>query len=125
VRHPLLSSSRTTRPQQIRTSKPSTLAQALPALQHACQDMAGCAPPAACYAVLLAEAKAKLKKADAEVDATKCVICMDAQRCTALLPCKHLALCASPECAEMLGAATSQQCPLCREPVMDLLQLYV
>jgi hypothetical protein len=96
--------------------------------------MARCAPPAASTQLAerdasLAEANAKLKKADADDDATKCVICMDAQRCTALLPCKHLALCASPECAEMLsalGAATPQQhCPLCREPVTDLLQLYV
>ncbi len=69
------------------------------------------APPPAPLADELAEAKAALAKAEAEVDATKCVVCLDAQRCTALLPCKHLLLCASPACAAMLG--TPARCPLC------------
>jgi hypothetical protein len=67
--------------------------------------------------------KAALAKAEEEVDATKCVICLDAQRCTALLPCKHLPLCASPACAAMLG--TPARCPLCRAVVLDSMQLFV
>jgi hypothetical protein len=67
--------------------------------------------------------KAALAKAEEEVDATKCVVCLDAQRCTALLPCKHLLLCASPACAAMLG--TPPRCPLCRAVVLDSMQLFV
>jgi hypothetical protein len=48
---------------------------------------------------------------------------LDAQRCTALLPCKHLPLCASPACAAMLG--TPARCPLCRAVVLDSMQLFV
>ncbi len=52
-----------------------------------------------------------------------CVICLDVPRCVALLPCKHLALCAAPACAAMMG--TPPLCPLCRVPVADTLQLFV
>jgi hypothetical protein len=50
---------------------------------------------------------------------TTCVVCLDAPRSTVLLPCKHLALCASPGCAAMLGAPP--RCPLCRMVVTDTL----
>jgi hypothetical protein len=48
---------------------------------------------------------------------------LDAPRCTALLPCCHWLLCASPSCAAMLGAPPL--CPVCRERVADTLQLFV
>jgi hypothetical protein len=51
-------------------------------------------------------------------------ICLDARRCVALLPCKHLALCAAPACAAMMGTAPPL-CPLCRVAVADTLQLFV
>jgi hypothetical protein len=56
-------------------------------------------------------------------EAATCVICLDAPRCTALLPCRHWLLCASPGCAAMLGAPPL--CPVCRERVADTLQLFV
>jgi len=52
-----------------------------------------------------------------------CPICLDATRCTALLPCKHLALCAAPACLSMLGVPP--RCPLCRAIVTDTMQLFV
>jgi hypothetical protein len=80
-------------------------------------------PQLAAMAAQLAAAEAALAKAKEEVDATKCVVCLDAQRCTALLPCKHQPLCASPACMAMLG--TPPRCPLCRAVVLDSMQLFV
>ena len=56
--------------------------------------------------------------------AAECVMCLDAARCTALLPCRHLALCGSPACFALLGAP-QPHCPVCREPVLDSLTLFV
>ncbi len=81
------------------------------------------APQLAVMAAQLAAAEAALAKAEEEVDATKCVVCMDAQRSCVILPCKHLLLCASPACAAMLGAPA--RCPLCRVVVSDTMQLFV
>jgi len=46
-----------------------------------------------------------------------CKICLDAPCCMLLLPCRHVPLCASPECAAMLGSPPL--CPLCRARVAD------
>lgn len=59
----------------------------------------------------------------AEREARACTICLDAPRCMLLLPCKHLALCASPTCLATLGAPP--RCPLCRAVVQDSMQLFV
>jgi hypothetical protein len=96
-------------------------APAPPIMQHADASLA--AQLAAQLASELAVAQAALAKAEAEVDAARCVICMDAPRCCVVLPCKHLALCASPACAAMLGAPP--RCPLCRRGVTDTMQLFV
>ncbi len=71
-----------------------------------------------------AELQAALASAEAEADAMRCVICMDAPRCCVVLPCRHLALCASPACAAMLGAQPAR-CPLCRRGVADTMQVFV
>ena len=80
------------------------------------------APPAVPAPAVAPEAAAAAAKEEEE-DASLCVICLDARRCVALMPCKHLALCAAPACAVMLGAPPL--CPLCRVPVADTLQLFV
>jgi hypothetical protein len=81
-------------------------------------------PPAAPAPTALETAlAAALAKAEEEVDATKCVICLDAQRSCVMLPCKHLAVCSAPACAAMLGAPP--RCPLCRVAVSDTMQLFV
>jgi hypothetical protein len=71
-----------------------------------------------------AELQAALASAEAEADAMRCVICMDAPRCCVVLPCRHLALCASPACAAMLGAQPAR-CPLCLRGVADTMQVFV
>ena len=70
-----------------------------------------------------AAALAELARVKAELEARNCAICLDAPKCTVLLPCRHLALCGAPACAAMLGAPPL--CPLCREPVADTMQLFV
>lgn len=82
-----------------------TLQQAVPETEHA---------------AALAEEVVRLR---AEVDASRCAICLDAAKCTVLLPCRHLVLCAAPACLAMLGAAP--RCPMCREGVADTMQLFV
>ena len=71
----------------------------------------------------LARVKDELARVQDELDASKCVICLCAPRCVAVLPCRHLPLCASAECATMMG--TPPLCPLCRVRVADTMQLYV
>jgi hypothetical protein len=51
-----------------------------------------------------------------------CVICLDAPRCVALMPCRHLATCGGAACAALLGAPP--RCPLCRERVTDTMLLF-
>jgi hypothetical protein len=86
------------------------------------QHTAAAAVPAA-SAAPDAALVAQVAQLEAELDATKCVVCLHAARCVALLPCKHQPLCASPHCFSMLGAPPL--CPLCRKPVADTLQLFV
>lgn len=50
----------------------------------------------------------------------ECVICMEAARDTAVLPCRHLCMCG--ECAGTFRLRTTQ-CPVCRQRVVALLQL--
>ena len=100
--------------------------QMFPFLQLADADAAAAPPQAAPPAVpapAVAPAAAAAAAKEEEEDASLCVICLDARRCVALLPCKHLALCATPACAVMLGAPPL--CPLCRVLVADTLQLFV
>ena len=68
---------------------------------------------------------AKLSAALAKLEEERaCTICLDAPRCVALLPCRHLALCGSAACAAMLGAPR-RRCPVCREGVEDMLSVFM
>ena len=67
---------------------------------------------------------AYVQRAQAKLEAEhSCVICLDAPRSVGLLPCRHLLLCDSAACATMLGAPPL--CPTCREPVADIVRLFV
>jgi hypothetical protein len=64
----------------------------------------------------LAEENARLTAALATMEEERaCAICLDAPRCTLLLPCRHVALCGAPDCAAMLGVPPL--CPMCRKGV--------
>eukprot|EP01066_Platyproteum_vivax_P014872 Platyproteum_vivax@DN6638_c0_g1_i1.p1 len=50
----------------------------------------------------------------------ECVICLAAERDTAVVPCRHMCLC--QDCANILRLQ-SNKCPICREPVSSLLRI--
>ena len=59
--------------------------------------------------------------ADAAREARTCVICLDAQSCVVLLPCRHMPVCSDAACAAMMRGL----CPLCRVPVSDTLTVFL
>jgi uncharacterized protein YbdZ (MbtH family) len=50
-------------------------------------------------------------------DDNSCIICLEKERCVALIPCGHLCLCR--DCS-----GTQTKCPVCRTPIQDLLRTY-
>jgi len=56
-----------------------------------------------------------------ERDARLCAICMHTERSTVLMPCKHALLC--PTCAHTVRS-TSGRCPICRQHVDDVLEVF-
>ena len=77
------------------------------------------APPLDAHAAMAAE----LARIRAELDASRCAICLEAPKSTLLLPCRHQPVCGAAACFAMLGAPPL--CPLCREPVLDTVQAFV
>jgi hypothetical protein len=54
------------------------------------------------------------------ITGSECVICLSDPRDTAVLPCRHLCLCAA--CAQQLTFQTNR-CPVCRGPCLSLLSI--
>ena len=54
------------------------------------------------------------------ITGSECVICLSEPRDTAVLPCRHLCLCAA--CAQQL-TFQSNKCPVCRGPCLSLLSI--
>jgi hypothetical protein len=56
-----------------------------------------------------------------EEDGHICVVCLEARRAVVLLPCRHFVMCAA--CAD--GLPQPRRCPVCREPAMDVMPLFM
>jgi len=53
-----------------------------------------------------------------------CVICWDDRKTVVLLPCRHLCVCVS--CSKKLWNNTQKEtCPICRNDVENLLEVFV
>jgi hypothetical protein len=63
------------------------------------------------------EAQSNAETRQSAADLNNCVVCDDAQRSTALVPCGHVCCCG--ECAVDL-----RQCPICREAIRERLKLF-
>ncbi|CEM32642.1 unnamed protein product [Vitrella brassicaformis CCMP3155] len=58
-------------------------------------------------------------------EATKCAVCLDADKSVAVFPCRHLYMCAA--CAQQVIAlpAAERQCAKCRGPIQRIEYMYV
>jgi hypothetical protein len=50
-----------------------------------------------------------------------CVVCLEAEKSVALLPCRHLCMCAA--CTRSI-MASSKQCPVCRTGIADTYEMF-
>jgi hypothetical protein len=55
-----------------------------------------------------------------QIEATQCVVCLDAPRTTVLTPCGHVAAC--KKCSVLLKA---RGCPICRRPIEAVVDLHI
>ena len=88
----------------------------------------------------LDKARSKLSVAERELEAataaeqqqkgslphTECIVCMNAQVSTVLLPCGHLCLCGP--CSTLMQQSKKSEsvsCPMCRQPVKQVHRVYL
>jgi hypothetical protein len=53
---------------------------------------------------------------------TMCVVCFDAPKDHAIVPCGHMCVCA--RCAEQLTKTRTPTCPVCREPIIQTMKVF-
>jgi hypothetical protein len=53
---------------------------------------------------------------------TQCVVCFDAPKDHAIVPCGHQCVCA--RCAEQLTKTRTPTCPVCREPIRETMKVF-
>lgn len=68
-----------------------------------------------------AERAASEAAAPAGAPTSECILCMDAERCVVLRPCRHLCLCEG--CAKAVMGC-DRRCPLCRKEIEDVQVVY-
>lgn len=74
------------------------------------------------YGISASAGDEKTEDDDLDDGDSLCVICLSDERTTAVLPCRHMCLCA--DCAQSLRTQ-SNKCPICRGPVQSLLHIKV
>jgi hypothetical protein len=53
---------------------------------------------------------------------TMCVVCFDAPKDHAIVPCGHMCVCA--RCAEQLTKTRTPMCPVCRGPIIQTMKVF-
>lgn len=56
-----------------------------------------------------------------EDESLECVVCMTALRCSIVLPCRHLCLCAG--CSDVMRSQGQPKCPMCRTELDAVVQV--
>ena len=56
-----------------------------------------------------------------DAEETQCVVCFDAPKDHAIVPCGHVCVCEA--CAEQLTKTRTPMCPVCREPIQQTMLL--
>ena len=52
-----------------------------------------------------------------------CVVCMErAEKSVLLMPCKHLCVC--KDCTDKLLTQSKPMCPVCRNPILDTIEVF-
>jgi hypothetical protein len=51
-----------------------------------------------------------------------CVVCLDARKDHAIVPCGHMCVCGP--CAAMLNQAGHPSCPVCRGPITSTMRMF-
>ena len=57
-----------------------------------------------------------------DAEETMCVVCFDAPREYAIVPCGHQCVCA--RCAEQLTKTRTPMCPVCRGPIRETMKVF-
>jgi hypothetical protein len=57
-----------------------------------------------------------------DAEETMCVVCFDAPKEYAIVPCGHQCVCA--RCAEQLTKTRTPTCPVCREPIQQTMKVF-
>jgi hypothetical protein len=57
-----------------------------------------------------------------DAEETQCVVCFDAPKDHAIVPCGHVCVCA--RCAEQLTKTRTPTCPVSREPIIQTMKLF-
>ena len=73
----------------------------------------------------LKHAEVLKQQSEGSLPKTECIVCLNAQVSTVLIPCGHLCLCVA--CGELLQKSKpeSTNCPLCREPVKQMHRVFL
>jgi hypothetical protein len=57
-----------------------------------------------------------------DAEETQCVVCFDAPKEYAIVPCGHVCVCES--CAEQLTKTRTPMCPMCRGPIRETMKVF-
>ena len=96
-------------------------------LSHMEQERARMEHERAALALRMQQVQAQLDIAPPAAPAVEeealCVVCMDARKQHAMVPCMHMCVCSA--CAQRLLDAQTPHCPVCRTPVESTTRVFI